>query len=178
MALPPDNQLQQALSRGDVEGAFFLFGDAPQQRDAAARRIVDEALEPSTRDFNLDRFRADEVDAETLAAALHTPPMLGDRRVVLLVEAQELGTAAVNVVEAALDALPCGLTFVITAGPASGKAEKTMKGFARRCRSFEWRVPREDALPGWLLDQARARHGYELSERAAQAVADAIGPEL
>jgi DNA polymerase-3 subunit delta len=178
MALPPDNQLQQALSRGDVEGAFFLFGDAPQQRDAAARRIVDEALEPSTRDFNLDRFRADEVDAETLAAAQHTPPMLGDRRVVLLVEAQELGTAAVNVVEAALDALPCGLTFVITAGPASGKAEKTMKGFARRCRSFEWRVPREDALPGWLLDQARARHGYELSERAAQAVADAIGPEL
>jgi DNA polymerase-3 subunit delta len=178
MALPPDKQLQQALSRGDVDGAFFLFGDAPQQRDAAARRIVDHALDPSTRDFNLDRFRADDVDPETLAAALHTPPMLGDRRVVLLVEAQELGTAAAKVVETVLDALPRQLTFVITAGPTSGKAEKTMKGFAKRCRSYEWRVPREDALPGWLLEQARGRHGYELSERAAQAVADAIGPEL
>ena len=178
MALPPDKQLHEALSRGDVEGAFFLFGDAPQQRDAAARQIVDRALDPSTRDFNLDKFRADDVEPETLAAALHTPPMLGDRRVVMLAEAQELSTAAAKVVESVLDALPGQLTFVITAGPASGKAEKTMKGFAKRCRSYEWRVPRQDALPGWLLDQARGRHGYELSDRAAQAVADAIGPEL
>lgn len=178
MALPPDDQLQQALSRGDVEGAFFLFGDAPQQRDAAARRIIDHALDPSTRDLNLDRFRADDVEADALAAALHTPPMLGDRRVVLLIEAQELGTAAAKLVDTVLDALPPQLTFVITAGPASGKAEKTLKGFARRCRSFEWRMPRERELPGWLLDQARGRHGYVLSERAAQALADAIGPEL
>ena len=178
MALAPDRELQRALSHGDVDGAFFLFGDAPQQRDAAARAILDRALEPSTREFNLDRFRADDVDPDTLASALHTPPMMGDRRVVLLTEAQELGTAAAKVVESVLASLPAQLTFVITAGPASGKAGKTLKRIAGRCRSFEWRVPREQAWPGWLMEQARARHGYELSERAAQAVADAIGPQL
>ena len=178
MARPPDDQLQQALSRGDVEGAFFLFGDAPQRRDAAARSIVHHALDPSTRELNLDRFRADDVDPDTLAAALHTPPMLGDRRVVLLTEAQELGAVAAEVVRSVLEALPDRLTFVITAGRSSGKAEKTMKEIARGCRSFEWRVPREAELPGWLLAQARGRFGYELSERAAQALADAIGPEL
>ncbi len=179
MALPPDSELEKVLGRGDVEGAFFLCGDAPQQRDSAMRSIVESALDPATADFNLDRFRADEVDADSLAGALHTPPMLADRRVVVLTEAQELGAGAAKVVEAVLEALPDRLTFVITAGPASGKkAEKTLDRISRRCRRYEWRVPREEELPGWLLERARSGHGYELTEDAAQALADAVGPEL
>ncbi len=74
--------------------------------------------------------------------------------------------------------MPEQLTFVLSAGPASGKAEKTLKRFSARCRSFEWRVPKPQELPGWLLQQSTSRFGFELTEEAAQAVADAIGPEL
>jgi DNA polymerase-3 subunit delta len=161
-----------------VEGAFFLFGDAPHQRDEAARLIIEHALDPAARELNLDRYNGHDVDADTLAAALHTPPMFGDRRVVLVTEAQKLSTAAVKVVDAVLESLPGQLTFVLSAGPASGKAEKTLKRFAKRCRSFEWRVPKLQELPGWLLVQAKSRFAFELTEEAAQAVADAIGPEL
>ncbi len=177
MARPPDSQLEKALDRGDVEGAFFLSGDAPQLRDAAARKIVERALDPATRDFNFDRFRADDLDPDALAGALHTPPMLGDRRVVLVAEAQEIGNAAAEVLESVVEALPARLTLVITAGPASGKVEKTLKRIAGRCRRFEWSLPGEAALPGWLMDRARDSYGFELSERAAQALADAVGPE-
>lgn len=177
MARPPDSQLLQALDRGDVDGAFFLHGDAIQARDAAARRIVERALDPATGDFNFDRFRADDLDPDTLAGALHTPPMMADRRVVLVTEAQEIGSAAAKVLESIVAALPERLTLVITAGPASGKIEKTLKRIAGHCRRFEWTVPSEAALPGWLMDQARDSHGYELSQRAAQALADAVGPE-
>jgi DNA polymerase III delta subunit len=105
--------------------------------------------------------------------------MLAERRVVVLTEAQELGAGAAKVVEAVLEALPDRLTFVITAGPASGKkAEKTLDRISRRCRRYEWRVPREEELPGWLLERARSGHGYELTKDAAQALADAVGPEL
>ena len=178
MALPPDKELQQALDRGDVEGAFFLFGDAPQQRDDAARRIIEHALEPASRELNLDRYHGHDVDADVLAAALHTPPMLGARRVVLVTEAQKLSAAAIKVVDAVLDALPDQLTFVLSAGPASGQAEKTLKRFATKCRSIEWRVPKPPELPGWLLRESESRFGLELTAEAAQAMADAIGPEL
>ena len=178
MALPPDKQLQQALDRGDVEGAFFLYGDAPQQRDDAARLIIERALDPASRELNLDRYNGSDVDADALAAALHTPPMLGDRRVVLVTEAQRLATGAVKVVDAVLASMPAQLTLILSAGPASGKADKTIKGLAKRCRSFEWRVPKLQELPGWLLEQSDRRFGFRLTEEAAQAVADAIGPEL
>ena len=178
MAPPPDKQLQQALDRGDVEGAFFLFGDAPQQRDEAARLIIEHALDPAARELNLDRCSGSDVDADALAAALHTPPMFGDRRVVLVTEAQRLSTAAFKVLESVVDALPAQLTLVLSAAPASGKAEKTLKSLGKRCRSFEWRVPKLQELPGWLLEQSENRFGFRLTEEAAQAVADAIGPEL
>jgi DNA polymerase-3 subunit delta len=48
------------------------------------RHVVDAAVEPATRDFNLELRRGADLDAETLGALLGTPPMMADRRVVIL----------------------------------------------------------------------------------------------
>lgn len=178
MNLPADDELDRLLERGEVEGAFFLYGDAERLRSQAADRLVDAAVDPSTRDFNLDRFRGGDVEPEELASVLSTPPMMADRRVVVLSDAQDLTPTGRRAVEEALDGLPPGLTFVVTGQvPDRSKAAfwKTLKG---ETRALEWSAPGEQEIPGWLLDRARERYGYELSPEAAQALASAVGEDM
>lgn len=178
MTLPADQELDEILEGGALEGAFFFHGDASALRDEAAERLADGAVDPSTRDFNLDRFRGDEVEAEELASALSTPPMMADRRVVVLTDAQELRGKTRTVVEEAATDPPSGLTLIVTARVPDGSKASLYRVLRSEARTLEWSAPAEAELPGWLMQHASARHGYRLEPSAAQALAAAVGTDL
>ena len=71
-----EQRLDSILQRKDPCGAYFFFGDATRLRDDAARELIDAALDPATRDFNLSRFSGESAEAETLASALVMPNAL------------------------------------------------------------------------------------------------------
>ena len=178
MKLPADAELERLLEEGDLEGAFFLFGDAERLRDRAARRMIDAAVDPDTRDFNLDSYRGGDVEPEALAAALAMPPMMADRRVVALFDAHDLTPTGRKAVSSALESLPGGLTFLVTATVPDRSKAAFWKTLKKRARTLEWSAPDEQELPGWLMDRARDDHGCELDARAAQALAAAVGADL
>jgi DNA polymerase III subunit delta len=76
--------LMRSLKRGDPEAAYYLHGEEEVLKDEAVRALVERAVPPESRDFNLDIRAAAELDVETLHALLHTPPMLSRRRAVVL----------------------------------------------------------------------------------------------
>lgn len=178
MKLPADAELERILEEGDLEGAFFLFGDAQRLRDQAARRLIDAAVDPDTRDFNLDRYRGGDVEPESLAAALSMPPMMADRRVVALFDAQDLTPTGRKAVTSALESLSGGLTFLVTASIPDRSKAAFWKELKKRARTLEWSAPDEQELPGWLMERARSTHGFELEARAAQSLAAAVGSDL
>ncbi len=178
MSLAAESGFSRILQEGDLSGAFYFFGDAGRLRDEAARRLVDAALDPATRDFNLDVFRGDAVEPEALAAALAMPPMMAERRVVLVTEAQGLTPTGRKVLLEATESPPSELTLVVTATVPSGSKAAFYRDLKARCRSLEWSVPREEELPGWLVERARTRHGARLSREAAQALAGSVGTDL
>ncbi|HKK09122.1 MAG TPA: DNA polymerase III subunit delta, partial [Gemmatimonadota bacterium] len=126
-------------------------------------------------DFNLDIFHGDEVDAEALAAALAMPPMMAERRVVAVLGAEGLGRKAQGVVLEAVESPPPSLVLVITATIPDRSRAKFYKVLKDRARSLSWSAPREEEVPGWLMERAAAVHGFELEEDAAQALATAVG---
>jgi DNA polymerase-3 subunit delta len=80
---------------GDIERrafgpAYHFFGDDDFRKQEAVSRLVDAAVDPATRDFNLEIRRGHEISAETLGSILGTPPMLADRRVVVIRDAGSL----------------------------------------------------------------------------------------
>lgn len=76
--------LFRGLRTGAIDPVYYLYGAEDVLKEDAIREIVDRILEPSTRDFNLDEPDPAGVDAERLDALLNTPPMLADRRLVVL----------------------------------------------------------------------------------------------
>ncbi len=76
--------LFREIRTGAVEPVYYLHGEEDVLKDEAVRAIADRVLEPSTRDFNLDQPDPAGLDAERLHALLNTPPMLAERRLVIL----------------------------------------------------------------------------------------------
>lgn len=178
MSLAADRRLSSLVERGEVEGVFFFHGDAERLRDDAARALVDAAVDPATRDFNLDTYRAAEVSPEALAASLAMPPVMAPRRVVLLLGAERLTPTGCAVVEKVLDRTPPELTLVVTATVPKGSRKAFYRKMKERAVALEWAAPRDAEIPGWLIERAAERHGLALEARAAEALAAAVGADL
>lgn len=178
MSLAADRSLHDLVQRGDVEGVFFFHGDAQRLRDDAARTLVEAAIDPATRDFNLDTYRASEVSPDALAASLAMPPVMAPRRVVALFGAERLTPTGCGVVEKVLERTPPELTLVVTATIPKGSRKAFYQKMKKGAVALEWAAPRDAEIPGWLIERAREKHGIVLEARAAEALAAAVGGDL
>ncbi len=161
-------------------GAFYLHGDEPFRKEEALRALVDAHLDVATKDFNLDQLRGSEVDPETLASVLATPPMMAEWRVVVLREAEGLASSkkARDELLAVVSDPPPGLALVMSCTVPSGSRAKFYQELARRARSVEFKAVTDADVPGWLMERARDGHGLEIDADAAQALGAAIGSNL
>ena len=167
------------IAAGRRGGVFFVFGDDAFRRTDATHQLVAAHLDDAVRDFNLDVVRGTDVDVETLASLISTPPMMADTRVVHVKDAQGLSASSRMrelVIETA-KAPPPGLALLLDADIA-GSSARFWKDLAKAAHSFEFATVPMDALPGLLMDRARDTLGVELEPQAATALVSAVGGEL
>ncbi|HET9948743.1 MAG TPA: DNA polymerase III subunit delta [Longimicrobiales bacterium] len=161
-------------------GAFLLHGEDAFRKEAALRELIEAHLDPATRDFNLDLLRGTEVDPQTLASVLATPPMMAEWRVVVLREVEGLAGskhAREELLRVVSDPPP-GLALLMTCTVPKGSKAKFYTDLQRLARSTELRPLAEEDAPGWLMARAREEHRIELDVEAARALAGAIGTDL
>ena len=173
-ASPPD-------SGGASTGrAYFLHGEDEFRKEEAARVLVDRYLDPSTRDFNFDRFRGGELEIETLASTLATPPMMAEWRVVALRETEALAQSsrAREVVLDAVESPPPGLAFILLATIPERSSARFYKDLKKLADSTEFAEISGGEVPGWLMHRAEERFGLAMEEEAARALGAAIGSDL
>ena len=69
---------------------YYLMGDEDYYIDKLSNAIVDAALSEEERDFNLDILYGSEADTDKVIELAHAYPMMAERRVVLIREAQAI----------------------------------------------------------------------------------------
>jgi DNA polymerase-3 subunit delta len=82
-ALSFDSAYRQ-IRRGDVAPVYYLTGEEDVLKDELVTFVQQQVVDPASRDFNLDVRSAGDLDGESLHALVETPPMLAERRVVVL----------------------------------------------------------------------------------------------
>lgn len=144
------------------------------------RDLVEAHLDPATKDFNLDLLRGTEVDAETLASVIATPPMMAEWRVVVLREVEGLAGSkhAREELLRVVGSPPPGLALVLSCTVPSGSKAKFYRDLAKVARSVEFRAITEADVPGWIMARATEEHGIEFDVDAARALGVAIGTDL
>jgi len=161
-------------------GAVYLHGEDLFRKEEAVRALIDVHLDPATRDFNLDQLGGTEVDAETLASIMATPPMMAEWRVVVVrdVEALASGKHAREALLSVVKDPPPGLALILSCTVPQGSKAKFYRELAKTAQSVEFSAFSEADVPGWLMERARETHGVEIEVSAAQALAGAIGTNL
>jgi DNA polymerase-3 subunit delta len=182
MARHSYDDLLRALGRNTLAPAYYLFGPEDILKEEAARTIIDRALQPGERDFNLDQRSAQGLPPEDLHALVNTLPMMATRRVVVIreIEAWKKKSAPGEVLRQYLEN-PSQDTVLILV--ESAPAEDRQKGWAPdeailgRTYGVDFEPLPPDRVVRWL-DYHAKRLGITFAEGAAEHLATVVGYEL
>ena len=169
-----ERALAKALKERSFERAYYFYGDDDFRKEEALRQVIEIAVDPTTRDFNLEIRRGNEIDAGTLGSLLGTPPMMADRRVLVLRDAGALKKDARQLLEKYLDKPPAD-QIVILVSPAGDKPEKAIEA---RATGVEFTPLAGDRVLRWIERHAAQVHGASIAPDAAALLQGAVGDDL
>ena len=155
--------------------AYYLHGDEDVLKDEAVREVIARALDPAARDFNLDVRDAAELDPAQFRALVDTPPMLADRRVVVLRGVEQIRkTARVRAELMRYLESPNPTTVLLLVQAAGEMPDADLAGRAQAV-SVQSLAP--ERVGRWVGHRAQAL-GLALEPEALEALIEATGGEL
>jgi DNA polymerase-3 subunit delta len=166
--------LRDAIKRRSFDGAYFIWGEDDYQKDDAISQLIEAALGPGARDFNLDTRRSAEVDAETLGVLLSTPPMMAERRVIVLRDVATLKKDARRVLDEYLMRPAPDLLLILT-GAAGSKPDSTLLASST---SLQFDPLTGDRIPRWITHRVTSELGLSITEPAIELLQAAVGSDL
>jgi DNA polymerase-3 subunit delta len=164
--------LRTAVKEGSYAPAYYLFGDDDYLKDEELRRVTDAAVDPATRDFNFETLRGADVDAETLGSLLSTPPMMADRRVMIIRDVPALKKDA----RAALDKYlkrPAPDLLLLLVAPAGSKADSKLNAVP-----VEFAPLSGSRIPKWIAYYVEHDLKTSITEGAITLLQEAAGTDL
>jgi DNA polymerase-3 subunit delta len=176
MPVLPEKTFKSSLSRRAFERVYYFHGEDDFLKERAVRQLVDAAVDPATRDFNLDVRAAAELDAETLGSLLGTPPMMAERRAVVVRDVAALRKDA----RAALDRYltdPARDTVLVLVAVHSEKA-KPDKALEGRAATVEFKPLSGDRVPKWITHHVETVLGATITPDAVELLQRAVGSDL
>lgn len=166
--------VRDAIKRDSFEPAYYVFGADDFQKEDAVRQLQLAALDPATRDFNLETRRAAELDAGGLSSLLSTPPMMAERRVVVIRDVGGLKKDLRRILDTYLQKPAADLLLLLTS-PSSTKQDEALCGAAVALRFDELSG---DRLPKWISHTAQTSHGLEITTGAIELLQASVGNDL
>jgi DNA polymerase-3 subunit delta len=166
--------LRDTIKRRSFDGAYYIIGEDEYQKDEAVRQLIDAAIDPTARDFNLDFRRSGELDAEALAVLLSTPPMMADRRVVVLRDVGSLKKDPRKVLDEYLGSPAPDLLLLMTASSGS-KADALLSSTST---ALQFDPLAGNRVPEWIARHATRALGVTITEPAIELLQAAVGNDL
>lgn len=178
MSVSARRALYKALASGEFERAYLFYGDNDYLKESAARQLIERAVDASVRDFNVEIRRGSEVDAEALASVLATPPMMADRRVVVVRDVGALKKAARGELDRYLKNPAADTVVVLLASGAPGGSSSVDRGLEASTTAVEFPVLSEDRIPKWIANHVTTELRGRITAEAAALLLEAIGTDL
>jgi DNA polymerase III subunit delta len=166
--------LRKAIQQRAFERAYYFYGDDEYLKDEMLRQVIEAAVDPATRDFNLDVRRGGEIDGESLLSLLSTPPMMADRRAVVVKDVQALKKDARAALEQYL-AAPSPDVVAVLVAPAGAKPDGVLSAAATAV-AFEPLTG--DRVPKWVAHHVTTSLASTITPTAVDLLISAVGNDL
>lgn len=169
--------IMQELEAGKYQPVYYLHGEESYYIDKICDYIAEHALQPEERDFNQTIFFGSDVTASQIADAARRYPMMADRQVVIVKEAQNLKQT---------DALekymkqPLQSTVLVIChknGKIDGRKREYVKAIQQAGILFESQKLRDRDLPAFIEGYLRQKRAT-IDPKSTMLIAESIGADL
>jgi DNA polymerase-3 subunit delta len=172
-AARPD--LSKAIASNVFEPAYCLWGAEAYVKERAVRQLLARAVDPSTRDFNLDVLHGGDATQEQIHAVLRTPPLMASRRVVVVRDAGSLKKAERAEVRKYLERPAPDVLLVLV---MDGDLSKADREAFDNVVAVEFTELTEKEVAAWITDHSRNEFQLTVTPGAAEALHRGFGSEL
>ncbi len=164
-----------SLKKGDPSAAYYFWGPEDLLKDEAIAHVIEQALEPATRDFNLDLVSASQIGPEEVPDICASLPMMAERRVVV-VRGVESWKRKLKAKKTLADYLANPAPETVLVLVQSSTEEKPDKAFAGAA-GVEFAPLSPDKTLRWLAREAESQE-VQLAPGTAEHLLEALGSDL
>ena len=174
-----DRQVSSILEdvrSGIFKSIYLLMGEEPYYPELVCQAIIDNCLQDWEKDFNETICYGADVDADTVITAARRFPMMADRQLVVVKEAQQMKSLEELAVYCQ-QPLDSTVLVLLLHGASADKRKALYKSVLKTGVVLESNVLRDYEMPQWIAAYYEGR-GLKIHPEAAQLLAESAGTDL
>lgn len=165
------------IQAGNIKPIYFLMGEEPYYIDKLAEYIEDNILQEHERDFNQTVLYGRDVSIEDVIGSAKRFPMMADRQVVIVKEAQELSRTIDKLESYAENPQPTTVLVFCYKYGTLDKRKKITKTLEKNGLVFESKKLYENKVGEWLT-RVLAGKQLKIEPKATAMFVDFLGTDL
>jgi len=177
MPLDKAKTIINSISAGDIKPVYFLMGEEPYYIDGIANYIEKTILTEEERGFNQMTLYGRDVTIEDIVSNAKRYPMMAEKQVVIVKEAQDLSRTIENLLSYVENPQPTTVLVLCYKYKTLDKRKKLGKALAKHGVLFESKKLYENQVPDWIR-RVLASKGYTITPKASQMLVEFLGNDL
>lgn len=165
------------IKNGAVKPIYFLMGEEPYYIDKISDYIEKNILEESEKGFNLQVMYGRDVTVDDIVGAAKRYPMMAEKQVIIVKEAQDLSRSIEKLVAYANQPQPTTVLVLNYKYKKLDKRKKLHKAIAKTGLVFESKKLYDNKVADWIRRVLSGKN-YQIAPKAAQMLVDFLGTDL
>ena len=170
-------QIVLDIKSGDIKPIYFLMGEEPYYIDAIASYIEKNVLAEEEKGFNQMLLYGRDVSVDDIVANAKRYPMMAERQVVIVKEAQDLSRTIEQLEAYALQPQPTTVLVLCYKYKTLDKRKKLYKAIKSSGVLFESKKLYDNQVPDWIR-RVLAGKQYKITPKASQMLVEFLGTDL
>lgn len=168
--------LLAGLARKQFAPVYLLYGEEDFLAAEALHAIIDAALTPEERGFNLDVMNGGESDTRDILAHASSFPMMAERRVVVVKDADKFSPKELELLANYVEQ-PSPTTALVLVATKPDMRKKPFPSIKKAGTVVEFKRPYENQIPAWITARVQ-KQGRQIAPDACKLLSAYVGASL
>ena len=165
------------IKKGDIKPIYFLMGEEPYYIDKISDFIEENVLDESEKGFNLQVMYGRDATIEDIVSSAKRYPMMAERQVLIVKEAQDLSRSIEKLVAYASNPQPTTVLVINYKYKKLDKRKKLHKAIAKTGLVYESKKLYDNKVADWIRRVLSGKK-YQIEPKAAQMLVEFLGTDL
>ena len=165
------------IKKGNIKPIYFLMGEEPDYIDKISDFIEENVLDEAEKGFNQQVMYGRDVSIEDIVSSAKRYPMMAERQVIIVKEAQDLSRNIEKLLSYAENPQPTTVLVLNYKYKKLDKRKKLHKVIAKTGFIYESKKMYENQVSDWIRRVLSGKK-YQIEPKASQMLVEFLGTDL